>query len=40
MDIELSKLIIPAIAGLISGAIGSLIAPWVNWGGKTGTDHV
>ena len=36
MDIELSKLIIPAIAGLISGAIGSLIAPWVNWGEKQG----
>lgn len=32
MDIELSKLIIPAIAGLIAGAVGSLIAPWVNWG--------
>ena len=24
--------ITPAIAGLLSGAIGSLVAPWVNWG--------
>lgn len=31
MDFELTKLIIPAITGLISGAIGSLIAPWVHW---------
>jgi hypothetical protein len=32
VDIELSKIIIPAVAGLIAGSIGSLIAPWVNWG--------
>jgi len=25
-------MIISAIIGLITGAIGSLIAPWVNWG--------
>lgn len=25
-------IIIPAIVGLVTGAIGSLIAPWVNWG--------
>jgi hypothetical protein len=25
-------MIISAIIGLIAGAIGSLIAPWVNWG--------
>jgi hypothetical protein len=32
MEIELSKVIVPAIVGLITGTIGSLIAPWVNWG--------
>lgn len=32
MDIELSKIIVPAIAGLLSGAVGSLIAPWIHWG--------
>lgn len=26
------EIIIPAIAGLISGTIASLIAPWVTWG--------
>lgn len=26
------EIIIPAIAGLISGTIASLIAPWVKWG--------
>ena len=31
MDIELTKLIIPALTGLIAGAVGSLIAPWVHW---------
>jgi hypothetical protein len=31
MEIELSKVIISAIAGLISGVIGSLVAPWINW---------
>lgn len=30
MDWE--KLIPPAITGLLSGALGSLIAPWVHWG--------
>ena len=25
-------IVIPAIAGLITGAMGSLIAPWANWG--------
>lgn len=23
---------IPAVAGLVTGAIGSLLAPWANWG--------
>jgi len=32
MDVELSKIIIPALAGLLSGVVGSLVAPWVNWG--------
>ncbi|MCL6263183.1 hypothetical protein [Craterilacuibacter sp. RT1T] len=32
MDLELSKLIFPAIVGLISGALGSIFAPWVHWG--------
>ena len=31
MDFELTKLIIPAFVGLIAGAIGSLIAPWIHW---------
>lgn len=31
MDHELTKLIIPAVTGLIAGAIGSLVAPWINW---------
>ena len=31
MDFELTKLIIPAVTGLIAGAIGSLVAPWINW---------
>lgn len=26
------EMIISAVIGLISGAIGSLIAPWINWG--------
>ena len=25
-------ILIPAVAGLISGAIGSLVAPWAQWG--------
>lgn len=32
MDIELSKIITPAIVGLLSGALGSLLAPWIHWG--------
>lgn len=28
----LLKVALPALVGLIAGAIGSLIAPWVNWG--------
>ncbi len=32
MDIELSKIVIPAVVGLLSGALGSLVAPWINWG--------
>ena len=29
---EFLKIAIPALTGLLAGAIGSLIAPWVNWG--------
>ena len=29
---EFLKFVIPAVVGLVSGLIGSLIAPWVNWG--------
>lgn len=29
---DLLKVVIPAFAGLVAGMIGSLIAPWVNWG--------
>ena len=29
---DLAQYIIPAAAGLISGVIGSLVAPWVQWG--------
>jgi len=32
MEKELSKVLVPAVTGLITGTIGSLIAPWVNWG--------
>tara|TARA_R110002124_G_scaffold269796_2_gene437760 strand:- start:1584 stop:1952 length:369 start_codon:yes stop_codon:yes gene_type:complete len=31
-EFEFTKIIIPALAGLISGVVGTLIAPWVNWG--------
>lgn len=31
LDIEVTKLLVPAITGLIAGTLGSLIAPWVNW---------
>jgi hypothetical protein len=27
----LFQVVIPAISGLVSGAIASLVAPWVNW---------
>lgn len=26
------KIFVPAFIGLISGAIGSIIAPWIHWG--------
>jgi len=26
------SILVPALAGLIAGVIGSLVAPWVNWG--------
>jgi len=29
---EFLKIAIPAFTGLIAGAIGSIVAPWVNWG--------
>lgn len=29
---DLAQYFIPAVAGLLSGVIGSLIAPWVQWG--------
>ena len=29
---EFLKIAVPALIGLVSGAIGSLIAPWINWG--------
>lgn len=29
---EFLKIAIPALTGLLAGAIGSLIAPWINWG--------
>lgn len=29
---EFLKIAVPAVVGLVSGAIGSLIAPWVAWG--------
>lgn len=32
MDDLLLKIAVPAVVGLASGAVGSLIAPWVNWG--------
>jgi hypothetical protein len=32
MESQLYTVIIPALAGLIAGAISSLIAPWVHWG--------
>lgn len=32
MTLEFSKIIIPAIAGLLAGFLGSLVAPWIHWG--------
>lgn len=32
MDISTTNLIISSVAGLISGGVASLIAPWINWG--------
>jgi hypothetical protein len=29
---DLAQYLIPAAAGLVSGAIGSLVAPWIQWG--------
>jgi hypothetical protein len=29
---EFIKVAIPTLIGLITGTIGSLIAPWVSWG--------
>ena len=29
---DLAQYLIPAAAGLVSGVIGSLVAPWVQWG--------
>lgn len=29
---DLLKILIPAFFGLVAGIVGSLIAPWVNWG--------
>lgn len=26
------KIFVPAFVGLISGAVGSIIAPWIHWG--------
>ncbi len=30
--VDLAQYLIPAAAGLISGVIGSLVAPWLQWG--------
>jgi len=32
MNFTLADTVIAAVIGLLSGAVGSLIAPWVNWG--------
>jgi hypothetical protein len=31
MSIQVQAAIIAAVAGLLSGTLGSLVAPWVNW---------
>lgn len=30
--VRIMEVLIAAIVGLVTGAIGSLVAPWVNWG--------
>lgn len=37
---DLAQYLIPAAAGLLSGAIGSLIAPWVQWGVEARRDRM
>ena len=32
MDISIINAIIAGVVGLVTGAIGSLIAPWIQWG--------
>lgn len=32
MNLTLSDTVIVAVIGLIGGVIGSIIAPWINWG--------
>jgi len=32
LEITMWNILIPAITGLISGVIGSLVAPWAQWG--------
>ena len=29
---DITQYVIPAVAGLLSGALGSVVAPWINWG--------
>jgi hypothetical protein len=36
---DLAQYLIPAAAGLVSGVIGSLIAPWVQWGIESRRDR-
>ena len=32
LDISTTNILISAVAGLIAGGVGSLIAPWIHWG--------
>lgn len=32
MEEAIAKVVIPAVVGVVTGAIGSLFAPWANWG--------
>ena len=32
MSNELLQYVVPAVVGLVGGAVGSLVAPWVVWG--------